>query len=121
MFQPDKDNLDQDNLNQGLSSDIPQNNSDQNLDRIDANISPLSVAIRKKQLEGIFTKLIIFGLTMGTVLGLGAYYLLHRFGLTKKPYQLEQERIEREQQPSPPVEKIDHILFPDGKSDRFEI
>ncbi|MEM6612515.1 MAG: hypothetical protein AAF652_09715 [Cyanobacteria bacterium P01_C01_bin.72] len=121
MFQPDKDNPNQDNLNQGLSSDISRNNSDQNLDRIDANISPLSVAIRKKQLEGIFTKLIIFGLTLGTVLGLGAYYLLHKFGLTKKPYQLEQERIEREQQPATPVEKIDHLLLPDAQGDRFKI
>ncbi|MEL7008611.1 MAG: hypothetical protein AAFY50_03330 [Cyanobacteria bacterium J06648_1] len=108
MFQPDKNNLNQDNLNQDLDS-------------IDANISAESVSVRKKQLESIFTKLIIFGLTLGTVLGLGAYYLLHRFGLTKKPYQLEQERIEREKQPSTPVEKINHIQILGGQSDRFEL
>jgi len=108
MFQPDKNNLNQDNLNQDLDS-------------IDANISAESVSVRKKQLESIFTKLIIFGLTLGTVLGLGAYYLLHRFGLTKKPYQLEQERIEREKQPSTPVEKINHIQILGEQSDRFEL
>ncbi|MEL6580718.1 MAG: hypothetical protein AAFQ14_13285 [Cyanobacteria bacterium J06621_12] len=108
MFQPDKNNLNQDNSNQDLDS-------------IDANISAESVSVRKKQLESIFTKLIIFGLTLGTVLGLGAYYLLHRFGLTKKPYQLEQERIEREKQPSTPVEKINHIQILGGQSDRFEL
>ncbi|MEO1693338.1 MAG: hypothetical protein AAFR63_17700 [Cyanobacteria bacterium J06631_6] len=108
MFQPDKNNLNQDNLNQDLDS-------------IDANISAESVSVRKKQLESIFTKLIIFGLTLGTVLGLGAYYLLHRFGLTKKPYQLEQERIEREKQPATPVEKINHIQILGGQSDRFEL
>ncbi|MEO1799945.1 MAG: hypothetical protein AAFR62_05905 [Cyanobacteria bacterium J06629_2] len=98
-----------------------QDNSNQDLDSIDANISAESVSVRKKQLESIFTKLIIFGLTLGTVLGLGAYYLLHRFGLTKKPYQLEQERIEREKQPSTPVEKINHIQILGGQSDRFEL
>lgn len=108
MFQPDKNNLNQDNSNQDLDS-------------IDANISAESVSVRKKQLESIFTKLIIFGLTLGTVLGLGAYYLLHRFGLTKKPYQLEQERIEREKQPSTPVEKINHIQILGEQSDRFEL
>ncbi|MEL6496853.1 MAG: hypothetical protein AAFQ41_17300, partial [Cyanobacteria bacterium J06623_7] len=86
----------EDDLNRDLAQNSRGNNADPNLERIDAGVSSESVAIRKKQLESIFTKLIIFGLALGTVLGLGAYYLMHRFGLTKKPYQLEQERIERE-------------------------
>ena len=76
----------------------PQNNleSEKNIDNIDANISSKNVAIRKKQLEKIFTKLIVFGLALGAVLGIGTYFLLSKLGLNKKPYQLEQERIERE-------------------------
>lgn len=97
MFQPD------DNFNEERSESTSKNYSEQNqnLDNIDANLSPISIAVRKKQLEKIFTKLIIFGLTFGTILGIGAYYLLNKFGMTKKPYQLKQERIEREKKSSP--------------------
>ena len=120
MFQPEDD------LNKDLVQNTSRNKSDPNLDDIDTNVSPESVALRKKQLEGVFTKLIIFGLTLGTVLGLIAYYLLHRFGLTKKPYQLEQEKIEREkiereQEPSTGVEKINDFPNTDNTHSRFEI
>lgn len=120
MFQPEDD------LNKDLAQNTSRNNSDPNLDDIDADVSPESVALRKKQLEGIFTKLIIFGLTFGTILGLTAYYLLNRFGLTKKPYQLEQEKIEREkiereQEPSTGVEKINDFPSTDSTQNRFEM
>ena len=119
MFNPGNDpNGD---LTQNPTGDRPQ----QNLDNVDENVSPESVAVRKKQLEGIFSKLIIFGLTLGTVLGLTAYYLLNRFGLTKKPYQLEQERIEQErierEQESAPVEKTHNLEESNPQSDRFYI
>lgn len=97
MFQPE------DNSNKDPFS---QRDSVENLDNIDANISAENIAVRKKQLESILIKLIAFGLALGTVLGIGAYYLLHKLGLTKKPYQIEQEKIEKERQPETPVQKI---------------
>ncbi|HEY9767742.1 MAG TPA: hypothetical protein V6C71_04435 [Coleofasciculaceae cyanobacterium] len=100
MFQPE------DNSNPNR----PQNSaSDQNLDNIDANISTKNVAARKKQIESVFIKLIAVGLTVGTVLGIGGVYLLNKLGLTKKPDQIEQKRIEPEQQKDP----VDQVyLFP---------
>lgn len=97
--------------------------SDLNLDNIDAGLSIESVTVRKKQLEGIFLKLIILGLTLGTILGISAYYLLHKFGLTKKPYQLEQEKIEREQKVNPdtPVNQIIDFPASDDHVHRFQI
>lgn len=86
-----------------LNSDV-----EKNLDNIDANLSAKSVAIRKKQLEKLFTRLIAFGLACGAVLGIGTYYLLSRLGLDKKPYELEQERIEREQR-----QEQQQAFFPD--------
>lgn len=82
-----------DNVNRDSMVDLK---SEKNLDNIDANLSTKNVAIRKKQLEKIFVKLIVFGLAFGTVLGIGTYYLLSKLGLGKKPYQLEQEKIEQE-------------------------
>lgn len=96
MFQPENDSH---------QDPLTKNNLAKNLDNIDANLSTDNIAIRKKQLESIFIKLIAIGLAFGTVLGLGAYYLLHKFGLTKKPYQIEQEKIEQEKQPQIPVQK----------------
>lgn len=92
MFQPE------DNSNPNR----PQNTaSDQNLDNIDANISTKNVAVRKKQIESVFIKLIAVGLALGAVLGIGGVYLLNKLGLTKKPDQIEQERIDPEQQQDP--------------------
>ena len=115
MFQHDND----------FDTDRPQDPTntnkevESNLDRIDANLSSEGVALRKKQLESILSKLIIFGLALGTVLGIGAYYLLNKFGLTKKPYQIEQEKIEREK--SSDVDEIEYLPIPDPFNDRFEI
>ncbi|MGB5634305.1 MAG: hypothetical protein WBM86_16205 [Waterburya sp.] len=97
MFQPEDD-----------SNQDPwqKSESNKNLENIDSHISPESLAVRKKQLESIFIKLIAMGLALGAVLGGGAYYLLHKLGLTKKPYQLEQEKIEPEKQPQTPVPEI---------------
>jgi hypothetical protein len=116
MFQP------QDDFNQDQSQNAQNDSPNPNLDNIDANISTESVVVRKKQLESIFIKLIIFGLTLGTVLGIGAYYLLHKFGLTKKPYQLEQEKIEREEQnPANPAQKINDFPASDTDNKRFQL
>ena len=87
MYQPEDDF----NLNSSRNKD-----SDIDKDKMDANLSPKNVAVRKKQLEGIFIKLIAIGLSIGAVLGVGTYYLLNKLGLTKKPYQIEQERLQQE-------------------------
>ena len=83
MYQPE------DNFDQDLSKN---SNSNKNKDDIDANLSPENVAVRKKQLEKIFIKLIAIGLALGAVLGVGTYFLLNKLGLTEKPYQIEQEK-----------------------------
>jgi uncharacterized membrane protein YciS (DUF1049 family) len=82
------------------------NTSEENLKQIDANLSPKNVAIRKKQLEKIFLKLIAIGLAIGVILGVGTYYLLNKLGINKKPYQIEQE-----QQQQTPSEEISTYLF----------
>ena len=74
------------------------------LAKIDRNVSPENVAERKKKIEQVFVKLIVFGLIVGAILSVGAYYLLNKLGLTKKPYEIEQEKIE--QQRSPSLEEI---------------
>ncbi len=88
MYQPEK-NFDIDRAQ--------DNTSEQNLKQIDANLSPENVAIRKKQLEKIFLKLIAIGLAIGAILGVGTYYLLNKLGLNKKPYQIEQEKQQQQQ------------------------
>ncbi len=96
MFEPgDNQNRDFEDSRKHRASNL---DSEQNLDNIDANLSPKNVAVRKKQLEQMFTRLITFGLAFGAVLGIVTYYLIGKFGLNKKPYQLEQEKIEREKQ-----------------------
>lgn len=80
-----------DNHNSNSRADDDAN---QNLAKIDANLSAESIEIRKQQIASVFIKLIAMGLTLGVILGCGAYYLLHKFGLTTKPNQLQQERIE---------------------------
>ena len=98
MYQPE------DNFNSDRQQD---DNSAQNLSNIDANLSAENVAARQQQIAKVFIKLIVIGLVCGAVLGSGLYYLLHKFGLTTKPYQLKQERIEPEkQQPFQPLEEI---------------
>ena len=95
MFEPPQDNFNRDleGNSRYSASDLE---SEKNLENIDANLSAKNVAIRKKQLEKIFLQLIAFGLAVGLVLGIGAYYLINKLGLNKKPYQLEREKIERE-------------------------
>ncbi|MGL4880626.1 MAG: hypothetical protein ACRC8K_06125 [Waterburya sp.] len=88
MYQPEK-NFDIDRAQ--------DNTSEQNLKQIDANLSPENVAVRKKQLEKIFLKLIAIGLAIGAILGVGTYYLLNKLGLNKKPYQIEQEKQQQQQ------------------------
>lgn len=96
MFQQD------DNLN----VDPSQNNDPQkDLDNIDANVSSENVAARKNNIKKVFIKLIAIGLALGAILGVGAYYLINKLGLNKKPYQIEQERIEREREQQIPSEE----------------
>jgi hypothetical protein len=115
----------EDNFPQDPSQDASNSASEPNLnlDRIDTNLSSESVAVRKKQLEGIFLKLIIFGLALGTILGISAYYLLHKFGLTKRPHQLEQEKIEREREANPdtPVNQVIDFPASNAHGQRFQI
>ena len=74
-----------------------------NLENIDHDVSPRKVAGHKNQIEKVFVKLIAFGLIFGAILSVGAYFLLNKLGLTKKPYEIERERIE---QSSPSLEEI---------------
>ena len=88
MYQPEDD----------LNPKSPQNlDADKNIEDMDANLSAKNVATRKKQLEKIFVKLIAVGLSLGAILGVGTYYLLNKLGLTKKPYQIEQEKLQQQQ------------------------
>lgn len=97
MFQPD------DKINPVPQDTNAKANNSDDLNKIDSNVSPKKVAAHKNQIEKIFVKLIIFGLITGAILSVGAYYLLNKFGLTKKPYEIERERIERQ---SPSLEEI---------------
>ena len=74
--------------------------TENNLENIDHNVSPRKVAAHKNQIEKVFTKLIAFGLIFGAILSVGAYFLLNKLGLTKKPYEIERERIEQQSLPS---------------------
>ncbi|MBE9046106.1 hypothetical protein IQ255_17120 [Pleurocapsales cyanobacterium LEGE 10410] len=105
MFPPD------DNPNVDPSPNI---DSQKDLDNIDANVSARNVAARKNNIERVFVKLIAIGLVVGAILGVGAYYLMNKFGLNKKPYQLEQERIEREQEQIPAEDT--KVFFPSSKT-----
>lgn len=100
MFQPnDKINPDP---SQNLDLEL---DTEKNLDKIDRNVSSKDIAERKKQIGKVFIKLIAFGLIFGAILSVGAYYLLNKFGLTKKPYEIERERIEQQER-SPSLEEI---------------
>ncbi|BAZ44353.1 hypothetical protein NIES4102_13610 [Chondrocystis sp. NIES-4102] len=93
MYQPE------DNFDVTRSQDPKPENK---LEQIDAKLSPENVAIRKKQLEKIFLKLIALGLAIGAILGVGTYYLFNKLGLNKKPDQIEQEKLEKQA----PMEEI---------------
>ena len=74
--------------------------TENNLENIDHNVSPRKVAAHKNQIEKVFIKLIASGLIFGAILSVGAYFLLNKLGLTKKPYEIERERIEQQSLPS---------------------
>ena len=94
----DKSNIDPENIG-----------SDPRLDQNDANLSSENVAARKKGIESLFFKLIVIGLAVGAILSVGAYFLLNKFGLTKSPQQLEQERIEQQIDPVDGVYNFPHL------------
>ncbi|MDJ0533389.1 MAG: hypothetical protein QNJ70_12970 [Xenococcaceae cyanobacterium MO_207.B15] len=74
------DELTNDSSNQKLKN---ENNPD--------NLSTKSLVQRKKQLEKLFIYLIGFGVGLGLVLALLVMLVLNRFGLTKKPYEIESQ------------------------------
>ena len=78
-FEPN-DELTNDSSNQKLKN---ENNPD--------NLSTKSLVQRKKQLEKLFIYLIGFGVGLGLVLALLVMLVLNRFGLTKKPYEIESQ------------------------------
>ena len=96
MFHNDKiDPTPDENTNVDLNTE-----NRNNLEQIDHTVSPRKVAAHKNQIEKVFVKLIIFGLVFGAILSVGAYFLLNKLGLTKKPYEIERERIEQQSLPS---------------------
>ncbi|MDJ0743582.1 MAG: hypothetical protein QNJ32_09480 [Xenococcaceae cyanobacterium MO_167.B27] len=74
------DDLNNDSSNQELTD---ENNFN--------NLSTKSLVQRKKQLEKLFIYLIGFGVGLGLVLALLLMIVLNRFGLTKKPYEIESQ------------------------------
>ena len=63
------------------------------------NISPESLLARKKQLKLLLIILIGIGLSVGLLLSVGMVILLNKLGLTKKPYELQQQKQQ-------PIEEI---------------
>ena len=84
---------------QNTNVDLDAENKN-NLENIDRDVSPRKVTAHKNQIEKVFVKLIIFGLVFGAILSVGAYFLLNKLGLTKKPYEIERQRIEQQSSPS---------------------
>ena len=105
MFQPNDKINPEPPENNDLEIDKEKIDREKNLDNIDRNVSPKNVAQQKKQIEKVFFKLIAFGLIFGAILSVGAYYLLNKLGLTKKPYEIEREKIEQQER-SPSLEEI---------------
>ena len=62
-------------------------------------LSKESIIARKKQLQRLLIILMGIGLSLGLVLSIGLVILLNKLGLTKKPYQLKQQKQQ-------PVEQI---------------
>lgn len=56
------------------------------------NISVESVLVRKRQLRRIVLILTGIGISLGLVLSVGVIILLNKLGLTKKPYELKQQK-----------------------------
>lgn len=56
------------------------------------NISAESVLVRKRQLRRIILILTGIGISLGLVLSVGVIILLNKLGLTKKPYELKQQK-----------------------------
>lgn len=64
------------------------------------NLSVKNVVSRQQQLQGLFSKLIIFGLGLGVVVAVGVVIALQKFGLADKPDEREsypqQEQIQND-------------------------
>lgn len=95
-----------DKLLDSLKNFKSEDNSEDNpegLSPADSSLDPEAIEIRKNQLESLFIKLIVIGLSLGLVLGIGVYIALEKLGLAKKPYD-----IKREQQQPSSTEQIDY-------------
>lgn len=88
-------------IDQSLQS-FPNSSSHQNHSSEPKISSLKNYKAHKKQLEGLFKKLIIGGLIGGLVLGLGIMVLLQKLGLTEKPERLETT-------PKPDTEQIEFL------------
>lgn len=80
--------------------------------RDNEHISTESVIAHKKQLKRLLTILIGMGLILGLVLSVGLVALLNKLGLTKKPYQLKQQK----EQPVEQIHDRDRNEFPETES-----
>ncbi len=88
-------NFDFDESNNGFK--LPQ--VETNTNRDNEGISTESLLARKKQLQRLVLILMGIGLGVGLVLSIGVIILLNKLGLTKKPYELQQQKQQ-------PVEQI---------------
>ena len=83
-----------------------QSNEDREHNQEDSSLDPESVRIRRNQIERVFIKLIAIGLSLGLIFGIGVYIAFEKLGLSKKPYEIEQER----QQQQSPAEQINYQI-----------
>ncbi len=100
---------DLDKLLDKLKNFRSENNSEDNQESLslqNSSLDPESIKIRKHQLERLFIKLIVIGLSLGLVLGIGFYLALEKLGLSKKPYD-----IKREQRQPASTEQINYIYL----------
>ena len=99
MFQP-PDNFDTNPFaNRGSKDRKLDNLSPEELD----NISPENLAYRKNELSKILLWLVAFGLGLGIIVAIIIAIAMTKFGLTKRPHELEPKPIKPQQ------ENIDQI------------
>jgi hypothetical protein len=89
MYQPEDDFNFEESLKRLENAQSDRDNYQEN-----EGVSSENVKIRQQQIEKIFLKLIAFGLGIGLILGLVVFILLNKLGLSKKPYEIEQEKQE---------------------------
>ncbi|GAB4535576.1 MAG: hypothetical protein Tsb0014_22710 [Pleurocapsa sp.] len=101
MYQPEDDFNFEESLKRLQNNQRDRDNQRDNYQE-NEGVSAENVKIRQQQIEKIFLKLIAFGLGIGLILSLVVFILLNKLGLSKKPYEIEQEK----QQIDNSIEKI---------------